>query len=120
MQAVVYNPTIEQGASASFDITIAVNNIPKNLTGYIGRSQIRDRANGTILATPVVSIVDATAGLMNWYLSDEESSKIPTTGEVYNKKEKYVYDVIIESPGGKITRVINGVVYVSPGVTRNG
>ena len=113
MAASVYDIVLEQGTTYSLTVLLKKpNKIPFDLTGYIGRSQIRKNYAATeVLATFSVAIASPQKeGKVVMSLTDEQTSAIPIVTAVY--------DLELESPTGEVTRVIQGKVTVSPEVTR--
>lgn len=124
MAAGVCNLLIQQGETFSRTITITDNQtvpVPINLTGYTARASIRPSADSsTITASFVCTFApDRTTGVIVISLTDTVTSGIPTTGKTaYDKLAKYQWDMEIISAGGVVTRLLNGLVEVSPEVTR--
>ncbi|MBP2644067.1 MAG: hypothetical protein H6Q67_1954 [Firmicutes bacterium] len=93
---------------------------PKNLTDYTILWQIRPSAtSSTITVTGDYEIYDAEKGMFSLILTEEQSSSIPTKGHDYSQLSKYVYDVYVISPQGASTRILNGFIFVSPGVSKS-
>lgn len=123
MPAGVCNLIIEQGTSFSRTITLTDSQVVPvaiNLTGYTARAQMRTAANAVdIVATFACTIAAPLTGTIALTLTDEQTSAIPTVGKTaYDKLTKYVWDMEIESAGGEVTRILNGIVEVSPEVTK--
>lgn len=113
MVAGKYNIIIEQGATYELTVTIKQpNRIPMDLTGYIGRSQIRKSFDSaTITASFVITFFEPrTDGKVMLSLTNVATSGIPT--------DNYVYDFEVESPDGKVFRILQGEVSISPEVTK--
>ena len=107
--AVYSNIVVDQGAdySASIDVTdIDGDNI--NLTGYTGAGQIRKSYSSTTAVNFAVS-VDSDNGVLNISLTNTQTNAM--------KAGRYVYDVEITSSGGTKTRVLEGQIEITPGVT---
>lgn len=116
---------IDKGASWAIILDIAApDNTPYPLQDYIGRCQIRKTAKTSdeaILAEPVVSFPDAPGGKLKLSLTASATDKIPTTGASFIEPSKYVYDVEIEDINNpeNVLRIVEGFIYVIPGVTRS-
>lgn len=116
MSAGSYNITIEQGATYSQVMTWRdSNNALVNLTGYTARMQIRtDYAATTsvlVLTTENGMItLGGALGTITLNVTDASTSAIPA--------RNYVYDLELVSGGGLVTRLLQGVVAVSPEVTK--
>lgn len=111
--AIQQNLTLEKGADFQAVIKLFADNVTAlDLTGYSGTSQMRrsyDSVSAT--ATLTVSIPNPTNGEL--YLTLAASS---STGIRYGR---YLYDVLITQTGtGTITRAVEGIITVSPNVTR--
>jgi hypothetical protein len=60
----------------------------------------------------IINVIDAAQGTIEIKLTALQTSVL--------KLQRYVYDIVVTSPvnlGGKKTRVVQGVIEVSPGVT---
>ena len=111
MTAATYDLVIDQGSDFAIDLTITEGGSAKNLTGYSGRAQLRTtHAASSATASFTVSVVNATNGTMKM-----EMQASTTTGIAAGR---YVYDVEITSGEGIVTRVVEGQIEVTPGVTR--
>jgi hypothetical protein len=109
--AVYSNLTIDQGASFSANIDVTDSDGDAlNLDGYSVAGQIRKTYSSTTAVDFTASIVNASAGVVQISLSATQTNNM--------KAGRYVYDVEINS-GGTITRVVEGQVEVTPGVTRD-
>jgi len=109
--AIISNLTVDQGStfSASIDITDTENNL-LNLTGYTVAGQIRKTYDSS-------TAVDFTGSVSNAVLGEVTISLTATQTNALIAG-RYVYDVEITSAGGTVTRVIEGQVEVTPGVTQ--
>lgn len=109
--ATVANIFIDQGADYSNIITVgSTTGAPLNLTGYTTASQIRKSYGSSIAYNFTASIFNATEGKVRIQLSSNASRAIPPG--------RYLYDVEITSPSGTKTRVVEGIVTVTPEITQ--
>ena len=109
--AVYSNLTVDQGASFSANIDVTDSDGDAlNLDGYSVAGQIRKTYSSTTAIDFTASIINASAGVVQISLSATQTNNM--------KAGRYVYDVEINS-GGTITRVVEGQVEVTPGVTRD-
>ena len=109
--AVYSNLTIDQGASFSANIDVTDSDGDAlNLDGYSVAGQIRKTYSSTTAVDFTASIINASAGVVQISLSATQTNNM--------KAGRYVYDVEINS-GRTITRVVEGQVEVTPGVTRD-
>lgn len=101
---------LEQGSTFTSQLTLAdAYGNPYNLTGFT----ISSRAKKSYISTNVAivfttTITNANNGIVTISLPSAASANVP-----YGK---YVYDVIVND-GSTITRVLEGQVFVAPGVT---
>lgn len=109
--ATISNLFVDAGSNFSNIITVsAVNGLPLNLTGYTVKSQVRKSYTSTIVHTFTSSVYEAVAGKIKLELTAVQSEAI-TPG-------RWLYDVEITSSGGVKTRVIEGIVTVTPQITQ--
>lgn len=109
--AVYSNIVIDQGSTytASIDVTDADgDNI--DLTGYTAAGQIRKTYSSSTAVDFATAIPEPTSGVLTISLTSTQTNAM--------KAGRYVYDVEITSNGGSITRVLEGQVEVTPGVTQ--
>jgi hypothetical protein len=90
---------------------------PFDLTGYTARASIRPTADST------TELVDFTCSInsnkITISLTDAQTSALPTPEkQYYNKLMKYTWDLEIIDSSLKVSRLLNGLVTVSPEVTR--
>lgn len=118
----VYNLCINQGATYQRTFTWLINPCcgqwtagaepqPADLTGYTAMMQIR----AFPLATSV--LYDATADIVLGGALGTITLTIPASDTQYFTWWSGVYDLLLTSPLGVVTRVLQGSVTVSPGVT---
>lgn len=103
------NLVIDQGSTFSVDLDLTDENGDViNLQGYTATSQMRRWYTSTT-SYPFTTSVNAAAGIISLSMTSTQTSDI-TAG-------RYVYDVEI-SLDNVISRVIEGIVTVTPNVTR--
>ena len=109
---------IEQGATFEFSlIWTDESETPKNLTGFQGRMQIREKIEAadpaliSLTSSPAagISIVGAE-GRVNVVISDEQTATLSI--------KRGVYDLEVEGADGRVYRLLQGSVIVDPNVTR--
>ena len=89
-----------------------VNGSPYNLTGFTVKSSAKRSyyASNTVIDF-TTSVTDANNGTIQLSASASETANIPAT--------QLVYDVIVtQTLTGTVSRVLEGQIYVSPGVTK--
>ena len=110
MAASPLNLTVEQGTD--FEITITVrnkNNAPLNLTGYSATSEMKKHHVATTAYPFTVTFVDRSNGRIALSMTNTVTDTL--------REGRYVYDIMLISPNSLKTRVIQGTVLVSPGVS---
>ena len=108
--AVYANLTVDQGTdfSSAIDVTDSDGD-PVSWVGYTVAGQIRHQYNSSTKVDFVATVSNATAGIVSLSLSAATTNAM--------KAGRYVYDVEIDLNGTK-TRVLEGQLEVTPGVTR--
>lgn len=103
------NIVIDQGTTFQTTYTIHdVNDDPVNFTGYTANSQIRksySSSNSYSFTVALSSIGEVTL-----------SMTANATGSI--TAGRYVYDVEVEDASGTRSRIVEGIVTVTPQVTR--
>ena len=101
---------IDQGSDFSSEMTLENDDgTPMNISGFNIRSQFRKSYNSVIGYDFVTTIINATQGKFTLSLSGVASSAI--------KPGRYLYDVEVYGSQTK-TRVVEGVITISPEITR--
>jgi hypothetical protein len=102
---------LEQGSTFSSQLTLTDDyGNPYNLTGFSISSRAKKSYTTANVAFNFTSeIANANTGIITIWLDAATTANVP-----YGK---YVYDVIVTSPTLIVSRVLEGQVYVSPGVT---
>ena len=108
--AIKSNLVIDQGSSFSTLVTLVDSaNSLIDLTGYSASSQIRKHYTSSNSQSFSVSLGGAN-GTVTLSLTSTETSNLVAG--------RYVYDVEITSPGNLVTRIVEGIVTVTPEVSR--
>ena len=112
MPAAYTNLYVEQGTTFSTTITLDdAYGAAYNLYGYTANSQIRKSyysSNATAIFSTTIDVGDGTITL---------SLDAPTTANI--RPGRYVYDATItDSLGQSKTRIVEGIVDVTPSVSR--
>jgi hypothetical protein len=111
--ATISNLYIDAGSLFSVIVSVKDSNQnPMNLTGFTVASQIRKSYGSTTAYNFNASVYDALSGKIKLQLSSEQSSAI--------KPGRYLYDIEVSSvatPGQK-TRVVEGLVIITPEITK--
>lgn len=109
--AIISNLTVDQGSTfrATVDVTDSDGD-PLNLVGYTVAGQIRKSYYSLTAIDFGTNIINTNSGTIEITLTSEQTNSM--------RSGRYVYDIEITSPGGEITRVLEGQVEVTPGVTR--
>tara|TARA_R100000808_G_C2136511_1_gene144801 strand:+ start:87 stop:434 length:348 start_codon:yes stop_codon:yes gene_type:complete len=105
-------------AAADYQSTVTVSSIGSDgtetafdLTNYTATASLR-KNYASSSKTDFTCNIDspATSGNVTIILTDTQTAALD--------RGRYVWDMIITSAGGKITRVVEGIVTVNPSVTR--
>jgi hypothetical protein len=109
--AIYSNLTVDQGSSflAYVDVTDSSGNA-LDLNGYTVAGQIRKTYSSLTAVSFSATVSAATAGTISLALTDTVTNAM--------KPGRYVYDVEILNSNGTRTRVLEGQVEVTPGVTQ--
>ena len=109
--AQTYNLFLDQGTTFTANIRVLdLSGSAKDLTGYTARSQFRRSFGSSNSFSFVATIPVGTDGNVTLQLSANVSSNI--------KYGRYLYDIEIESSANVIERAAQGVLEISPEVTR--
>ena len=109
--AVYSNIVIDQGADYSVSIDVTdTDGDTIDLSGYTAAGQIKKTYSSSTAVDFTVSIASpASAGILDVGLSNTQTNAM--------KAGRYVYDIEITNSGGVKTRVLEGQVEITPGVT---
>ena len=112
MPAAYQNLYIEQGSTYNTNITLDdVYGETYNLSGYTANSQIRKSYYSSNATATFSTTIDSQIGTISLDLTSQITANIAPG--------RYVYDATItDIQSGKITRILEGVIDVSPRVTR--
>jgi hypothetical protein len=111
MPAAYSNLYLEQGTT--FNATINVDDVygsDYDLTGFTVRSQMRKSYYSSSATATFSTQVNANTGSITLVLNAAVTANIAAG--------RYVYDTIIVNQNQEVTRILEGVVDVSPRVTR--
>ena len=110
--AVYSDLSVDQGTDFVAEVMIDdTDGTTANLTGYTVAGQIRKSYSSTAKVDFTCTVQDAAAGKISIALSNTQTNAM--------KSGRYVYDVeITKTSSGIKTRVIEGQVTVTPGVTQ--
>ena len=110
MAAYVSNIVIDVGANFDQLFNLENNaNAPLNLAGYSGAAKLKKSAqSSTTAATFTVSFPNPTQGQLKISLTASTTSAL--------KPGRYAYDVLLTDASSIKTRVIEGILEVTPGV----
>jgi hypothetical protein len=108
----ISNIYIDQGSDFSTTVTINDSNGDLlDLFGYTANAQIRKTYSSTLYVDfPTTFSEDRSTGEITLDLSSTATSQL--------NPGLYVYDLIIYDINNTITRVVEGIINVSPSVTR--
>ncbi|NBX49727.1 hypothetical protein EBT25_07260 [bacterium] len=108
--AIKANITIDQGTdySTSINLTDEDGNAI-SLSGYTGSAQLRKTYSSSNAVSFTVTF-NTTDGIVYLALTDAQTANI-TAG-------RYVYDCFLTDGSGVVSRIVEGIVTVTPRVTR--
>jgi archaellin len=104
------NITIDQGTSfaTTIDVTDEEGNIV-NLTGFTGAAQMRKHYTSSTYYAFTVTITAGT-GEVTLSMTANATNNVAAG--------RYVYDCELTDTNGTVSRLVEGIVTVTPGVTR--
>ena len=107
------NIIVDQGTTFSTQVTVTqANGSPLSLQGYTAAAQLRKHyasANSTAFTVTISS--NSQTGVINLELPANTTQTLAAG--------RYVYDLeIYSSANSTVTRVVEGIVTITPGVTR--
>lgn len=109
--ATISNLFVDAGSNYSNLITVAsTTGAPLDLTNYTVKSQMRKSYTSTTAFNFNASIYNAASGKVRLELTAVQSESIPPG--------RWLYDVEITSASGVKTRVVEGIVTVTPQITQ--
>ena len=112
--AAIANLRIDQGASFSSDVTVTdTDGDAFNLTGYSAAAKMAKGYASTRTRTQITTSIasDHTTGVITLSLTADQTNALDAPA-------RYVYDVeITRTSDSTITRVIEGIITISPSVT---
>lgn len=104
------NLVIDQGSTFSTDLTLNdENGDPLTLDGYAANSQIRKWYSSSNAAATFTTSINTSSAVITLSLTANQTSNLIAG--------RYVYDVEISS-GAEVSRIVEGIVTVTPQVTR--
>ncbi len=108
--AIKANLVVDQGSTFVTTLNLTdVNDIPLDLTLYTGSSQIRKHYTSSNSVSFTVA-TGGNTGVITLSLTANATSNLSAG--------RYMYDVEIADSSNSITRVVEGIVTVTPNITR--
>jgi len=109
------NLVCPQGSTFRKTLSVLVDEQPIDFTGYSSRMQVREAYFSEDTLLDLLSsngdlFMGGSAGTIDIFVDNNVTSSLPA-GE-------WIYDLEVESSGGLVNRIIEGVFYVTPEVTR--
>ena len=111
MAAIPINLICEQGTdfTATFNVQNEANTTPLNLTGYTAVAKLKKSYYSTTSTDFVVEFPDRYNGQLSISLTNTATAAL--------EARRYVYDIVLTAPSGTKSRVIEGIIEVTPGVS---
>lgn len=108
--AIKANLIIDQGTTYSTTIDVTDDNdVPINLNGYTGTAQLRKHYSSSNSTVFTVSLAPLD-GIIILSLTSTQTAAL--------KAGRYVYDVELTNTSNVVSRIVEGIVTVTPQVTR--
>jgi hypothetical protein len=108
--AIKANLVIDQGTTFQTSINVTDDNeVAVDLTNYSANAQMR-KYYTSLTSYAFTTSISPTLGIVTL------SMNANTTGSI--APGRYMYDCELTDPNGAITRLVEGIVTVTPGVTR--
>lgn len=108
--AIKANLFVDQGATFATKLVLNdANGVPVDLTGYSAAGQIRKHYTSSNSTSFSVSLSADTGSVVLSLTANSTANLVAG---------RYVYDVELTDTTGRISRIIEGIVTVSPNVTR--
>ena len=102
---------IEQGATFSTTVNVEdTNGSAVNLASYIAASQMRKSYYASSYNIITSTVTSNANGEITLSMTAANTANL-TPG-------RQIFDLVITSPTGIVTRVVEGIIVISPGVTR--
>lgn len=116
-----YNFIYQQGTTLSFLINYKdSSDVAIDLTDYEVRGMIKVSVqDAAATADFTLTLEDAAGGVIRAELPPDSFIGLPLKGKTPSDQNPFVYDIEIESPGGDVTRILQGTINVVPEVTTN-
>ena len=111
MAAIPINLICERGTdfTATFNIQNEANTTPLNLTGYTAVAKLKRSYYSTTSTDFVVAFPDRYNGQLSITLSNTVTASLD--------RRRYVYDILLTAPSGSKSRVIEGIIEITHGVS---
>ena len=104
------NIVIEQGTDFSLEVTVTqANGASFDLTNYTAASKLKKHWSSSISYALTTNITDSSGGEVTISANNETSNSIIPG--------RYKYDIEVTSDTGSVTRVVEGIATVTPGIT---
>jgi hypothetical protein len=118
MPAGVWNFTIEVASTFARKLTLKnkITNEPVNLTGYKLWMHFRNVNSGALVLATSLETGHWTANLATGEIFLEIS---PEETFVFNSLPQVIHSLLLESPTGRRTRLLQGVARISPPIVYN-
>jgi len=110
--ATISNLYIDQGSDFNGVITLTnQDGSPLVLTGYTIKSQFRKSYNSSSFTEFTATVTNASQGIITLRLTAAQSSAV--------QAGRYLYDIEITSSSGAKTRALEGIVVITPEITKS-
>ena len=104
------NIVIEQGTDFSLEVSVTqANGAVFDLTNYTAASKLKKHWSSSTSYTLTATVTDGSGGEVTISANNSTSDNI--------KPGRYKYDIEVTSNTGTVTRVVEGIATVTPGIT---
>jgi hypothetical protein len=102
---------LDQGADFTFDMTVTnTDGTAKNVTGYTFSSSMKKSYySSNVAANLTATILNASTGLVRFAIPAANNSTI--------KAGRYLFDIKQVDTSNNVTRIVEGLITVNPGIT---
>lgn len=122
------NLGVRMNQGDDFNVVIGINGDsgPIDITGYefLGEMKANTDPNSSVIAEFSFTILNQVSnrGQVQWSLTAAATKALTASVSDAERRERletnYVFDVKMKDTSGKINRIIQGIIYLSPEVTQ--
>lgn len=106
-----YNFNLDQGADFNTEIRLLSNNAPFDLTNCVVASSMKKNQTSLTSYQFSCTVQDAANGVLQLGM--------PSSASIDIDAGRFLYDIEVTDSQGKVHRVLEGIVTVTPSITRS-